>query len=134
MRQTLNNAKAHVAILILRVFSGIFIMTHGWPKLMKVINGDFGFGNPIGIGQAPSLILSTFAEFFCAIFVIIGLKTRWAAIPLIINMAVAGLIHHAADPFGRKEKALLFLVVFIVLSLTGSGKYSLDSMLNKNKL
>jgi putative oxidoreductase len=41
-------------------------------------------------------------------------------------MAVAAFIAHAADPFGTKEKPLLFLVIFIVLLLTGGGKYSLD--------
>ena len=35
-------------------------------------------------------------------------------------------IVHAADPFGTKEKALLFAVTFIVIFLLGPGKYSID--------
>ena len=39
-------------------------------------------------GSPPDLIVK-FAEFFCAIALLVGFKTRWVAIPLVINMAVA---------------------------------------------
>ena len=130
----LSKAPSDFAILLLRIFSGAFIMTHGVPKINRIISGDMGFGDPIGLGPDLSLILTAFAEGICGFLVIIGLGTRWATIPLIIAMAVAGFIHHAADPFGRKEKAFLFLVVFVVLLFTGSGKYSLDRQLfNKRR-
>ena len=120
-----------LALLLLRLFGGGFIMTHGIPKLMKIINGNWGFANPIGIGPEASLALTAFAEVVCAFLVILGLKTRWATIPLIIAMAVAGFIHHAADPFSGKEKPLLFLLIFVVLAITGAGKHSLDQRLAK---
>ena len=114
------------AILLLRVGAAALILTHGVPKLMSVFAGEMQFGDPIGIGPGPSLVLSAFAEGICGILVLLGLWTRLASIPLIINMAVAAFIYHAADPFGTKEKAFLFLLLFIVLFLTGGGKYSLD--------
>jgi putative oxidoreductase len=122
----LSKAPTDLAILILRIFSGAFIMTHGIPKVKKIFSGDLGFGDPIGLGPEVSLVLMAFAEAVCGLLVILGLGTRWATIPLIIGMAVAAFIAHAADPFGTKEKPLLFLVIFIVLLLTGGGKYSLD--------
>lgn len=118
-----------VAVCLLRIAASLLIMTHGFPKLMRILDGDFSFGDPIGIGEAPSLVLVAFAEFFCAIFVLIGLGTRIALIPLIITMAVAVFIAHAGDPFGRKELPLFFLISFIVLFFTGAGKYSLDKKL-----
>ncbi len=129
LNSNLQQASTDLAILLLRVFSGAFIMTHGVPKLMKVANGDLGFGDPIGLGPELSLILTAFAEGICGFLVLVGLGTRWATLPLIIVMAVAAFIHHATDPFGGKEKALLFLVIFITLLITGSGKYSLDKKL-----
>ncbi len=101
-------------------------MTHGIPKVKKILSGDLGFGDPIGLGPEVSLVLVAFAEAVCGLLVILGLGTRWATIPLIFAMAVAAFIAHGADPFGTKEKPLLFLVAFIVLLLTGSGRYSLD--------
>ena len=126
----LAKAPADLAVLLLRVFSGAFIMTHGLPKVNKILAGDLGFADPIGLGPEVSLVLTAFAEAICAILIVLGLGTRWASIPLIIVMAVAALIHHAADPFSAKEKPLLFMVIFIVLLLTGGGKYSVDQRLS----
>lgn len=118
-------------LLILRLLSGSVLLTHGYPKFQKIMQGDLKFGNPLGLGEIPSLYLSTFAEFLCAILVIIGLYTRLALIPLMINMSVAFFIVHSADAFGIKELALLFLGMFIVLFLTGPGRYSVDNKLDK---
>ena len=131
MSSTWSKPQVDLALLLLRVFGGAFIMTHGVPKVMKIINGNWGFANPIGLGPEVSLALTAFAEAVCAIFIILGLKTRLATIPLIIAMAVAGFIHHASDPFSGKEKPLLFLLIFIVLAFTGAGKHSLDQRLSK---
>jgi putative oxidoreductase len=118
-----------VAILLLRIGAAALIMTHGIPKLLRVLDGDFGFGDPIGIGPTASLILVTFAEAICAALVLLGLFTRAALIPLVINMAVVVFIAHGDDPFSDKELGLFFLISFIVLFLTGPGKYSLDKKL-----
>ncbi|MEX0895159.1 MAG: DoxX family protein, partial [Balneolaceae bacterium] len=109
-----------------RIGAAALIMTHGVPKLLRVLEGDFGFGDPIGLGPTTSLVLVTFAEAICATLVLIGLGTRIALIPLIINMTVIVFVAHADDPFGRKELPLFFLISYIVLFFTGGGKYSLD--------
>jgi putative oxidoreductase len=91
-----------------------------------MLSGNFEFADPIGIGASPSLFLTVIGEFICPILIIIGFKTRWAAVPAALVMLVAGLVHHSADPFGTKEKALLFFVVFVSIMLLGPGKYSID--------
>ncbi len=122
-----SSLQTDIGLLLLRVTGAGLLLTHGIPKLSKLFaEGPIQFGDPIGIGAGPSLFLATFAEFLCAVLVLIGLKTRWATIPVIITMAVAALIVHATDPFGAKEKALLFLGIFICIFLLGPGKYSID--------
>lgn len=123
----------NVAILLLRLGVAALVMTHGIPKLMSVLDGNLGFGDPLGIGPATSLLLVTFAEAICAFFILIGLWTRVAAIPLIINFIVVVFVAHADDPFGNKEKGVFFLISFIVLFLTGAGKYSLDKIIGKGR-
>lgn len=118
-----------VAVCLLRIGASLLIMTHGFPKLMKILEGDFSFGDPLGIGAAPSLLLVAFAEFVCAVFVLLGLWTRIALVPLIITMAVAFFVAHAGDPFSQKELSLFFLINFVVLFLTGPGRYSIDKKL-----
>ncbi len=121
-----NNSLTHIGLALLRIVPSAFMLVHGIPKFQKLISGNMEFANPLGIGEAPSLFLAVVAEFLCPILIIIGLKTRLAAIPAAITMAVAAFIVHGADPFATKEKALLYLVFFAVIFLLGPGKYSID--------
>jgi len=123
----------NVASLILRIIGGGFMLTHGWPKLQKLLNGDFKFADPIGLGPEISLILTVAAEFGAALLLLIGLGTRLVSLPLMFTMLVAAFVAHGADPFGKKELALMYFGVYFALFLLGSGKFSLDAMFNKNK-
>lgn len=125
----------NIASLILRFMSGGFmIYQHGYPKFIKFFSdGPVEFINPFGIGATATLALVLFAEVICAIFVILGLMTRWALIPLIFTMAYAAFIVHANDGFQQKELALVYLIIFIVLLLLGPGKYSLDRKIRKRR-
>ncbi len=116
----------NIGLAFLRIAPSAMILTHGIPKLQKLIAGDFEFGDPIGIGATPSLFLAVIGEFLCPILIIIGFKTRWAAIPPAITMLVAGFIVHSADPFDTKEKAMMYALFFIAIALLGPGKYSID--------
>ncbi|MBT8236168.1 MAG: DoxX family protein [Bacteroidia bacterium] len=121
-----NTLKKDIGLALLRIVPSALLLTHGIPKFQKLIGGDFEFGDPIGIGATPTLFLAVLGEFLCPILLILGFKTKWAAIPPALVMAVAAFVVHSADPFGVKEKALLFLGFFIVIFLLGPGKYSLD--------
>lgn len=118
--------KNDFALAILRIAPSIMMLTHGVPKLQKILGGNLEFADPIGIGQAPSLFLAVIAEVVCPLLIILGIRTRWATVPVIIMMLVAGFIQHASDAFGVKEKALLYLTVFVVILFLGPGRYSVD--------
>ena len=121
-----NTATQNLGKLLLRLGFGGMMLTHGIPKLLKMLSGDFSFGDPIGIGMTATLILAILCEVLFPILVIIGFKTRLTAIPVIIIMAVAAFVVHGADPLGTKEMALLYLFAFISIALLGAGKYSID--------
>lgn len=121
-----------LSLFALRVGFGLLMLTHGWPKLeMLMEGGPVRFGDPIGIGKMPSLILVVLAEFFCAVLVVLGLFTRLATVPMIITMVVAVFVAHGGDPIGKKEMGLLYLLAFIVIFAHGSGRYSLDRLLGR---
>lgn len=120
-------------LLGLRLITSAFMLTHGWPKFQQLISGEeITFGDPLGIGSTASLVLAVFAEFICSTLIAIGFRTRLAAIPLTITMLVAAFIAHGDDPFGRKEKALLYLLIYITLLVFGGGKYSIDGLKKSN--
>jgi putative oxidoreductase len=120
------------AALILRVSSGVLMLTHGYPKMQKLFaGGEIQFADPIFIGMTASLALTVFAEVICSVFIILGLWTRLALIPLIITMLVAVLMIHASDPLDVKEHGLLYLFPYLATFLLGSGKFSVDNVLSK---
>ncbi len=125
----IDNGRADIALVILRLSLAAMMLTHGWPKFLRLIDGNMRFGDPLGIGSTPTFILAVIAEFLGSIMLIIGLYSRVAAFLGACTMATAAFIAHADDPFGSKEKPLLFLAGYIVIILMGSGKFSLDDRL-----
>ena len=122
-----------IALLFLRVGSGLMLLTHGWGKITNFSERLNNFADPIGLGPALSLQLVIFAEFFCAIFLALGLMSRVVLIPLLINMAVITFIVHGDDPFNKQELPLFFFISFLVLFLTGPGKFSIDNLIVKKR-
>ncbi len=122
----LKNNLTDLALAILRIgFSGL-LLTHGIPKIERLFAETIEFPDPLGVGAATSLTLALIGEVIAPIFIIIGFRTKLATLPAISVMCVAVFIVHASDPFGTKEKALLFLIGFVVILLAGPGKYSID--------
>lgn len=122
-----NSIKTNIGLALLRIAPSLMLLTHGIPKLEMLFGGgEIKFADPIGIGTSPSLFLAVIGEVVCPLFLILGYKTRWFAIPSAITMFVAAFIQHGADPFARKEMAFLYLLVFVVIFLLGPGRYSVD--------
>ncbi len=107
----------HWVSLILRIIGGAFMLTHGIPKLLKIIEGNIEFGDPIGLSTGTSLFLAVFAEFFCALMILLGFAMRLAALPLMINMFVAAFVVHTSDPFERKELAFVYFDLYGSISI-----------------
>ena len=122
------------ALLVARTGVAALMLTHGIPKMMMLFSGaPVEFPALMGMSAELSLGLAAFAEVFCSIFLLAGFATRLATIPLIINMLVALVFIHAADPFTKQEPALQYLLVYIILLFTGSGKYSIDYLLQAKR-
>lgn len=119
------------AILFLRLFVGCMMLTHGWAKLSSFTDLSVTFPDPLGVSSTFSLVLILFAEVGCSLFLIFGLMTRLATLPLMFGMLMAFFVIHANDPFAVRELALLYLGIFIVLLWTGGGKYSVDEMIRQ---
>lgn len=125
------------AMLLFRLLIGLMMVKIGYNKLIHfsdMLTGPQAFHSMIGIGPKAELAMLVFAEFFCSIFLILGLFTRLATIPLIIAMCVAFFMAHNAEVFtkdGGLQAALLYLCGYIFLLLVGPGKISVDGMTGK---
>jgi putative oxidoreductase len=123
-----------IGLLNLRIFVGGFMLVaHGWGKLAGFGELAGKFPDPIGVGSTLSLALAVFAEVLCALLIMIGLGTRFAAVPLLITMLVAAFIVHADDPWGKKEFALLYAIPFLTLIFTGGGRFAVERLIKWKK-
>ncbi len=110
------------------------MLTHGLPKLEKLISNDkIEFMNFLGLGSAISLVLVVFAEFLCSAFIILGFFTRLATIPLMITMLIAFFVIHGSDPYADKELSIVYFFFYFSLFILGSGKFSLDWFFSKKE-
>ncbi len=119
------------AMLVLRLGAGILMMHYGYDKLTHFSEYQDKFINFMGIGKTLSLALVVFAEFFCSLFLILGLFTRLATIPLIITMCVVIFKSNGGKVFGDADNVPLYLLCFLVLLFIGPGRVSVDSMTGK---
>ncbi|WP_435313969.1 DoxX family protein [Cellulophaga fucicola] len=126
MRDTI---KTNIGLALLRIVPSAIMLTHGIPKLQNFFSGEeIKFPDPIGIGASPSLFLAVIGEVLCPIFIILGYKTRWFAVPAAVTMLVAAFVQHAADNLANKSKemAILYLLFFVIIFLLGPGRFSVD--------
>ncbi|GMV77244.1 MAG: hypothetical protein AMXMBFR79_03790 [Chitinophagaceae bacterium] len=122
------------SILILRLVAGfVLLYGHGFGKLSTIFTGqEIKFFDPIGIGANLSFYLAAFAEGICAILLMLGLFTRYAAIVLAINFLVIFKVHFK-DGYEALELISLYLFTYIAIVFAGGGKYSLDNLLFNKK-
>lgn len=127
---SLSSFSQNVALLILRLGIGALMLTHAYPKMMILSRGgEIYFPDPLGLGSITSLVLATLSELLGSVLIMLGLATRLASASLIFTMVVAVFWVHAGDAFAKKELGLLYLLVYVVLLITGSGRYSIDNRL-----
>ena len=116
-------------ILIMRVFFGVLFFTHGLDKMMNFNELVQNYPSIIGLGSYMTLMVTIFCEFCCSLFLISGLLVRIMTIPMIIAMGVAFFdVHDAMMPEG--ELALIYFIMFIVLFVTGPGRFSIDYLID----
>jgi putative oxidoreductase len=122
---------SELILLVVRVFAGLGLaIAHGLGKLPpgeKFVQGVAKMGFP-----SPEVFawLSALAEFGGGLLLAAGLLVRPTALAIAINMAVAGFVAHAPDPFRVREPALLYLSLALVFLALGGGRFSIDRRLH----
>ncbi|MCP9775039.1 DoxX family protein [Cyanobium sp. WAJ14-Wanaka] len=136
-----------VALLVLRVFTGICFIRHGWPKLRNLKTWSTAMKTPAWL-----CFLSAFSMWGAGIALIPGFLTPLAAIAIFVSMAYAmvleifaGTPFIAPDPYQIPEgdyagpmgvgeppsweKAAMYVVMCLVLATCGGGLFSVDNLL-----
>jgi putative oxidoreductase len=134
------DARAPASVILIRLLlAGVFI-TEGIQKFL--FTDALGAGRFIKIGIPAPQIMAPFVgvvEIGCGLLVLIGLLTRLAAVPLVVDMLVAiaatkvptlmksgfwSMAHEA-----RTDYSMLLGAVFLLVQ--GGGRWSLDARLGR---
>ena len=123
------------APLAVRITVGVVFMGTGWTKLHNLPAITRNFTN-LGI-PAPE-ILTPFVsgvEFVGGLLLLVGLLTRFAAVPLMIVMVVAIVSAKAGDIDSLETflgfEEVSYFVMFAWLAIAGPGPISLDHFILK---
>lgn len=138
--------------LCIRLITGFGFAAHGWAKISRGTQAFEKLLLQTGVpfAHAASVVVP-YLELAGGIFVLPGIFVSIVSIPLIITMLVAMFtiqIHYGfsavntvgltpqGPEFGPPgyEINLLYIACLISLMLTGSGKFSIDNLMKKDKL
>jgi len=143
-----------VALLLLRLAGLLLAINHGWGKVLSLatghgegfVSGVAALGFPVPVVFAWAAALSEFAG---GLLVALGLGTRIAAGFTAVTMFVAGFVRHKAlqvflawvgvlsvseetrRSWGNPEGALVFMLIFLSVSLMGGGRFALDRVVRR---
>jgi len=136
-----------LALLLLRVSTGVLFILHGYPKITHLRQWAESLKMPVFL-----CFLSAASMLGGGIFLIIGFLTLLATLPILCSMIFAIYLHIsgskpfvAQDPYlipenqyqgplGQGEppsweKAFMYCVMLIAIAALGPGAYSLDAFI-----
>lgn len=136
------------AIILIRILVGWVFIVEGALKLLRP--AELGAGRFAAIGIPAAGAMGPFVgvvELICGVLIVLGLATRWAAIPLLVDMGVAiastkvpillghGYWHFVLPPLkhygwlsmlhaARTDFSMVLGLLFLLIA--GSGAWALD--------
>ncbi len=123
----------NAGLLILRLTMGILMLFHGYGK---ILHGVGGIADMLSGKGLPGFIAYGvyIGEVIAPLLMIVGYRTRLAALIFSFNMVIAVLMAHSRDIFALTEHGTwaietpgLFFLGGLVLVFTGGGKYAVSS-------
>lgn len=124
-------AQADIGILALRIFLGVLLAYHGYPKLTSHRKQTMGWLSSMGIPGASGPLVGLL-ELVGGLFLVFGFLTP--IVGILLTLEFIGTTILSKSKLGKKlllgyELDLLYLAGALALVFLGGGAYSLDRLL-----
>ena len=134
LRSDLGNNLNNSALFFFRIaISCELIYAHGLKKIGIGTALAEVVPNPLGLPDVLNQAFATTANLVMPIFIILGLMTRIATLPILAVTLTGYFVLHFNDPALVKDVPLMYSLCFLLLCFVGAGKYSLDHYISKEK-
>ncbi|MUV02987.1 DoxX family membrane protein [Flavobacterium rakeshii] len=121
-----------LGLLFFRIAVSIeLILVHGLKKLGVGVSTAEVVPNPLHLPEALNQVFATTANVILPLFVIFGIVTRLAVVPILAVTLTGYFVVHGGSPLPERDIPFMYSISFLLLFITGPGKYSIDSLLFK---
>ena len=103
----------------LAVVHGLKKIGYGTPEVEKV-------PNPLQLPDMVNQTIAVAANLICPLFIIFGLFTRLAVLPVLAVTLTGYFVQHWNDSLMGKDIPYMYTISFALIFLFGAGRYSLD--------
>jgi len=122
----------HLALLVYRVLlSAELIYAHGLKKLGVGVAEAEVVPNPLHLPEAFNSLFADAANLVFPLFVIVGLFTRIAILPILAVTLTGYFVLHFHDAPLIKDTPYMYSLGYLLLLVMGPGRYSLDAYIFK---
>jgi len=120
---------------LIRLYAGLSLAAHGFPKLFGATAANAAFFEHAGFQPAMFwTILTGCTEFFGGLCLALGLLTRVACVPVLAFLLVAVSFHSQYGFYWNKlgvEYPLFWSIVVLHFLVRGGGRWSLDALVGR---
>lgn len=132
LRSNLGTQLNNVALLVFRIAISVeLIYAHGLKKIGIGTATAEVVPNPLGFSETFNQAFATTANLVMPLFIILGLMTRLATLPILAVTLTGYFVLHFNDPILVKDVPLVYSLCFMLICFTGAGKYSVDHYISR---
>jgi putative oxidoreductase len=123
----------NLSLLIFRVAVSLQLMVaHGLKKIGIGVPNAEQVPNPLHLPEAINQGFAVASNLVFPLFVMFGLLTRVAILPILAVTLTGYFVVHWNDSLLEKDMPFMYSLAFLLLFVIGPGKYAVDYWLNKN--
>ncbi|MDE1178996.1 DoxX family protein [Paraburkholderia sp.] len=112
-----------IGLLYLRVSASLLVLAvHGLPKAMHYASQAAAIEDPFHLGKTLSMVFAIFAEVVCPPLMILGIFTRFAALPILMVTVIALTVVHRDWSLADGQFAWMLLILFGTIAIAGPGR------------